>query len=74
MNGLIATPEQIIELTGYKQPFKQEGWLRQEGFIFRIGGDGKIKLHISEIESKMISCNKSKKRKPELNIEDIVNG
>ena len=70
--SLLATADQLAELTGYKRISRQVEWLRSEGFIFRIGGDGRPKVLISEIECKMCqSYGKIQYKRPDINIDAI---
>lgn len=44
MEAMLLSPEEIAELTGYCYPSKQTTWLRENGYIYEVGGDGKPKL------------------------------
>ena len=64
--------EQIQELTGYKIPSKQKKWLCEEGFIFKVAGDGKPRVLRSEVYDKMSSTGVIRKEKQtEPNFEAI---
>ena len=36
--------KELHELTGTPQPKRQIAWLKAEGFIFRVGSDGRVKM------------------------------
>jgi len=40
MTSLFLSEDDLHELTGFQKPKKQIEWLRAQGFIFRIAGDG----------------------------------
>ena len=66
-NKCILTRDEIQELSGYKIPSKQIKWLRDEGFIFKVAGDGKPRVLRSEVHAVM--CHReedkpAKRRKP----------
>lgn len=41
---MFLSPDDITELTGYKIPAYQIRWLRERGWVFEIGGDGRPKI------------------------------
>lgn len=53
---------EIKELTGYTQTAAQIKWLRQNGLIFRIGGDNKPKIAKSHIDQIFGNVAKSRKK------------
>lgn len=40
----ILSPDEIKALTGYTQPAKQMRWLKDNGYPFELGGDGRPKV------------------------------
>jgi hypothetical protein len=38
--SLFLNAQELHELTGYKKPGRQIGWLRAQGFTFRVAADG----------------------------------
>ncbi len=40
--GLILTPAELLELTGYKQRAAQARWLEHNGFTYRVAANGRI--------------------------------
>jgi hypothetical protein len=60
---MFLTDEEIFNLTGYKQTASQIKWLRQNGFKFLIGGDGKPRIMTSYLESIIGSYNISTPKK-----------
>ena len=40
--GLILTPAELLELTGYKQRAAQAWWLEHNGFTYRVAANGRI--------------------------------
>lgn len=71
--GILLSSIEIEGLTGYRRAAEQKSWLMREGFKYRVGGDGKVKLardHFNEV-----MCGKReirKKRQP--NFELVNNG
>ena len=61
----------IKDLTGYKNPKKQIVWLRQEGFNFRVGADGRPRVLKKEVESQMTNHVKVSESHKVLNREAI---
>lgn len=41
---MILTQHELVELTGYLQPGKQNEWLRLQGFTFRVAADGRPRV------------------------------
>lgn len=41
MERLTLTPDQILEVTGYKRPADQMRWLRDHGWIFTLNAAGR---------------------------------
>ena len=41
---IILSRDELIELTGYLQPIKQNEWLQLQGFTFRIAADGRPRV------------------------------
>lgn len=41
---MFLTRQELIELTGYKNPSSQMRWLQREGFYFRVGADGRPRV------------------------------
>jgi hypothetical protein len=38
--SLFLTPDELIELSGYKQPRKIMAWLDEQGYRYRVNGKG----------------------------------
>jgi hypothetical protein len=67
MKTMFLTHHEIQELTGYKIPSKQIKWLRDEGFIFKVAGDGRPRVLYSEVLAVMCHSEEdksAKRRKP----------
>jgi len=58
---MFLTKLQTQELTGYKIPSAQIRWLKENGFMFKIGADGYPRILICEMESQMLSNSKPTK-------------
>ena len=56
---MFLTKLQTQELTGYKIPSAQIRWLKENGFMFKIGADGYPRVLMAEIESQMLTDRKS---------------
>jgi hypothetical protein len=41
---MFLTREELIQLTGYKNPSAQMRWLQREGFYFRVAADGRPRV------------------------------
>ncbi len=52
MSDLFLTPEELVELTGYKQPSKQIAALRRQGVRVFVRRDGKPRVLRSALEGK----------------------
>lgn len=50
---MILSEAELEELTGYKRAGEQTTWMQQNGFVFRVGGDGKLK----ELLELAMACN-----------------
>lgn len=48
-NKLLLTPENVLELTGLRRPTSQMKWLRENGIVFLVGGDGNPKVIIESV-------------------------
>jgi len=59
---LCLTEREIQELTGYKVGSKQSKWLRENGFRYVVGYDGKPRVSIKHFEEVM-GCSAQKERK-----------
>lgn len=59
---MLLSEDQVKELTGLKQPSAQIGWLRDNGFVFRVGADGKPKVAASHFD-KVMGCPTERDRK-----------
>ncbi len=51
MVNLILTRDELIELTGYKQPKRQVAWLRQQGISLYVAANGRPKVLRSTLEN-----------------------
>lgn len=67
---MILSEAELEELTGYKRPGEQTTWMQQNGFVFRIGGDGKIKVLREHVASVMSGAQRSQrvKRQPDFSV------
>ena len=50
---LTLTPEQLLELTGYKRGAEQARWLKDNGFKFKLDRLGKPRVDRAHYEQKM---------------------
>lgn len=50
---MLLSESRLTELTGYARPSFQIGWLRERGWPFEIGGDGRPKVLKSVAESRL---------------------
>ncbi|HCI52451.1 MAG TPA: hypothetical protein DE312_03880 [Gallionella sp.] len=51
--NITLTTDELTELTGYLQPKKQNEWLRDQGFIFRVAADGRARVDRSHYLKQM---------------------
>ncbi len=51
--SITLTQHELIQLTGYLQPGKQNEWLRLQGFTFRIAADGRPRVDRSHYLKQM---------------------
>jgi hypothetical protein len=49
------SPDELRKITGSPQPSKQVAWLKEQGFVFRIGYDGHPKVE-REHYRQMMGC------------------
>ena len=56
---MFLTRQERMELTGYRTPSSQSRWLQVNGFLYRIGADGRPRVLMAEIESQMLTDRKS---------------
>lgn len=71
MSTLLLTPDEIIDLTGYKLPKKQSQWLSRQGIIHMIGRDGKPRVNRAHV-NKVMGAGETKPVEPrELTEPDI---
>lgn len=61
--NLFVTNEDLIELTGYQVGAKQAEWLRNNGYVFEISGNGRPKVLVQHLIEKMTK--ESQKAKPD---------
>lgn len=62
MNELTLSRSELIELTGYVQSKRVCGWLSEQGFVYRLGGDGWPRVARDEYRRKMCGGSKGRKR------------
>ncbi|TMR61831.1 DUF4224 domain-containing protein [Streptococcus pseudopneumoniae] len=55
MVNLVLTRDELIELTGYKQPKRQVAWLRQQAIPLYVAANGRPKVLRSTLESTTVN-------------------
>ena len=55
MVNLVLTRDELIELTGYKQPKRQVAWLRQQGISLYVAANGRPKVLRSTLENATVN-------------------
>ncbi len=50
---MFLTPEQLVEMTGFKHRPQQIRWLRENGYPFEIGGDGRPRVLTATVLAKL---------------------
>ena len=66
--GLLLTTAELCDLTGYHKPGHQIAWLREQGFIFRVAGDGYPRVdrsHYLKLMGGMAEDTQHKKTNPD---------
>jgi len=48
---MLLSPDELVELTGYKQPKRQVAWLRQQGIALYVAANGRPKVLRSTLEN-----------------------
>lgn len=67
---MFLTDAELEELTGYKRAGEQTTWMQQNGFVFRVGGDGKLKVLRDHVASVMCGAQRAQrvKRQPDFSV------
>lgn len=68
MEPLNLTPEEVEDLTDFKQPKRQIEYLVQHGWTFEVGASGKPKIARSYYEERMGRKRDAKRRGPRLDL------
>ncbi len=55
MVNLVLTRDELIELTGYKQPKRQVAWLRQQDIPLYVAANGRPKVLRSTLENATVN-------------------
>ncbi len=55
MVNLVLTRDELVELTGYKQPKRQVAWLRQQGISLYVAANGRPKVLRSTLENATVN-------------------
>lgn len=66
--GLLLTPAEVADLTGTPQRRRQMGWLREHGFAWEVGADGRVKVLRAAVEARMMPSHGRTKAKTEPNL------
>lgn len=74
LHPMILTTEELIELTDRRQAAAQIRWLRDRGWKFEVGGNGRPKVLRAEAERRMLSGSVAggKMRTKELNLAKVA--
>ena len=65
---MLLTAEQVADLTGYVKPTAQVGWLRQRGWRFEVGGDGRPKVLRAYVERQLGLQDTRVEKRPRLHL------
>jgi len=68
MSAFLLTPDEVEELTGSPQRRKQMAWLRENGYAFEVGADGKVKVLRAAVEARMMPSAGRARTKTEPNL------
>lgn len=60
--------EDLIELTGFRYAAKQIAWLKENGFLFEVGGDGRPKVLRSYVVSRLGGVVEPEAHEPKLRL------
>ncbi len=52
---MFLSPDELTELTGYKQPKRQVAWLRQQGISLYVAANGRPKVLRSTLENATVN-------------------
>jgi hypothetical protein len=64
----LLSPVEVEELTGSPQRRRQMAWLREHGFAYEVGTDGKVKVLRAAVEARMMPSHGRQKAKTEPNL------
>ena len=54
---MFLTDTDLHSLTGYKRPAEQRRWLTAHGWAFEVRADGKNRVLIQEVQTRMLTRN-----------------
>lgn len=69
---MLLTRDEIADLTERRQAAAQIRWLRDRGWKFEIGGNGRPKVLRAEVEKRMLSGAGGRGRAKELNLAKVA--
>jgi hypothetical protein len=65
---MFMTSQEIIDLTGFKYAAKQIDWLKENGFLFEVGGDGRPKVLRSYVVNRLGGVVEPEPHEPKLRL------
>ena len=68
MSEFLLSPVEVADLTGATYRSRQTRWLRENGYPFEIGADGKVKVLRAAVDARMMPSHARAKAKTEPNL------